>query len=73
MLNSNKIGGKREPVSRAPELPHRPEVRDREWRLARFGPEGLTDLELLCCVLGPGGQVPAAETARAVRGSSLGR
>jgi DNA repair protein RadC len=38
--------------------------RDRRWRLDRFGPEGLTDRELVSCVLGPGGRVSAAETAR---------
>jgi len=40
------------------------ESRDLEWRLARFGPGGWTDRELVGCVLGPGGRVPAAEAAR---------
>ena len=36
---------------------------DREWRWARFGPGGLTNRELICCVLGPGGPVASAEAA----------
>jgi DNA repair protein RadC len=38
--------------------------RDRQWRLDRFGPPGLTDRELISCVLGPGGRIPAAHTAQ---------
>ena len=40
-----------------------PEERDREWRLGRFGPGGLTDRELISCVLGPGGRISASEAA----------
>ena len=64
MFKSNKIvinGSSPRPVS-GPAA--RPENRDRDWRLGRFGPEGLTDRELLSCVLGPGGRIPAAEAAR---------
>ncbi len=50
---------------------HRPEVGlgsgedgDRSWRLDRFGPSGLTDRELVSCVLGPGGRISAAHTAQ---------
>ena len=38
--------------------------RDRKWRLDRFGPPGLTDGELITFVLGPGGRIPAADTAQ---------
>ena len=38
--------------------------RDLAWRLARYGPGALTDQELVGCVLGPGGRVPATEAAR---------
>ena len=40
-----------------------PGDRDWEWRWDRFGPEGLTNRELICCVLGPGGPVAATEAA----------
>ena len=45
---------------------------DRQWRLARYGPGGLTDGELISCVLGPGGGVAAAEAARRLLDSYAG-
>jgi DNA repair protein RadC len=63
MFKSNKIvqnGGRSGPSSQPSA---EPEERDREWRLGRFGPEGLTDRELISCVLGPGGRIPASEAA----------
>jgi DNA repair protein RadC len=63
MFKSNKIASN--------EVPRRPnsevgpgEDRDQRYRLERFGPPGLTDRELISCVLGPGGRVSATLTAR---------
>ncbi|MEN8007032.1 MAG: DNA repair protein RadC [Candidatus Krumholzibacteriota bacterium] len=46
--------------------------RDREWRWSRFGPGGWTNRELICCVLGPGGPVTAAEAAARLLDSFAG-
>jgi len=64
MFKSHKIAPSESLNSPDREPVRGPGGRDREWRLGRFGPEGLTDRELLCLVLGPGGRVPAGETAR---------
>ncbi len=47
----------------SPQKDPRDRDRDREWRWARFGPGGLTNRELIGCVLGPGGPVAATEAA----------
>ncbi len=64
MFKSNKIVQNRVPSRPASRPAFGSEERDREWRLGRFGPEGLTDRELISCVLGPGGRISAVETAR---------
>lgn len=63
MFKSNKIVQNGTPC-RADSQNGSSENRDRRWRLERFGPGGLTDRELVSCVLGPGGRVSAALTAR---------
>ena len=45
---------------------------DREWRWDRYGPGGLTNRELLSCVLGPGGPVAATEAAGRLLASFAG-
>jgi len=66
MFKSNKIV-QNGVQSRSPCPPAaEPGERDRGLRLSRFGPGGLTDRELISCVLGPGGRIPASEAARSL-------
>jgi DNA repair protein RadC len=64
MFSSNKIVNNEDLDSMDIGPTRSPEERDLDRRLVRFGPAGLTDGELLSCVLGPGERIPAAETAR---------
>ena len=53
MCRSNEIVEMRRPVGRT--RIGAGEDRDRRWRLNGSGRRGLTDRELVACVLGPGG------------------